>query len=114
MFSTPLSDNCILEELKDINKVNYIWPDAIKVNLYTITHSLITLDKIIKDNPDKNLHIFLNSINTIKKVVSALPFKERELKWNKKTSIKEYLPSYITKRRTIDGKRVLYFYFHLN
>lgn len=72
MTATPLSDKCILEELKDINKINYIWKDSVKVNLHPIdtTHTLVTLDRLIKDNPDKNLHIFLNSVTTIKKVIS--------------------------------------------
>lgn len=67
MTATPLKEEFILEELKDIPQVTYEWKNSTPVNIhiedtYYIQKSLL---KYIEEFKDKNLHIFLNSISTI-------------------------------------------------
>lgn len=67
MTATPLKEEFILEELKDIPQVTYEWENSTPVNIhiedtYYIQKSLL---KYIEEFKDKNLHIFLNSISTI-------------------------------------------------
>lgn len=67
MTATPLKEEFILEELKDIDQVNYIWEKAVPVNIhikdtYYVQKSLLECMELFKD---RNLHIFLNSVSTI-------------------------------------------------
>ena len=67
MTATPLKEEFILEELKDIPQINYEWENAIPVNIhikdtYYIQKSLLNYIDLFKD---RNLHIFLNSVSTI-------------------------------------------------
>lgn len=74
MTATPLKQEFILEELKDIEQIEYQWNNATPVNI-TIkdTYFIIkTLTEIITTSNDKNLHIFLNSVKTIKEIVNKL------------------------------------------
>ena len=67
MTATPLKEEFILEELKDIPQINYEWEKSIPVNIhiedtYYIQQSLL---KYIENFKNNNLHIFLNSVSTI-------------------------------------------------
>lgn len=72
MTATPLKDEFILEELKNVDKIEYVWTNAkpVKITIedtYFTTKSII---KLINETDDKNLHIFLNSVKTIKELVN--------------------------------------------
>jgi hypothetical protein len=74
MTATPLKKECILEELKGIPQINYVWEKAIPVNIhikdtYFIQKTILEYIDIFKDN---NLHIFLNSISTIYTIVKNI------------------------------------------
>lgn len=67
MTATPLKEEFILEELKDIPQINYEWENSIPVNIhindtYYVQKSILNY---IEEFKDKNLHIFLNSVSTI-------------------------------------------------
>ena len=77
MTATPLKDEFILEELKDINKIEYVWNNSIPVQI-TIKDTYFTqktITNLIEEIKDKNLHIFLNSVKTIKDLVNKLQLK---------------------------------------
>ena len=67
MTATPLKDEFILEELKDVPKIEYEWEQAVPVNIHLKDTYYVqkTLLEYIDTFKDRNLHIFLNSISTI-------------------------------------------------
>lgn len=74
MTATPLKDEFILEELKDIKQITYEWEETKPVDIdiidtYYTTKEVINL---IDKHKDKNLHIFLNSVKTITNIVNKL------------------------------------------
>lgn len=74
MTATPLKEEFILNELKDIEQVTYQWADSTLVNINIrdtcfIQKELLNLISLYKD---RNLHIFLNSVTTIKNIISKL------------------------------------------
>lgn len=74
MTATPLKDEFILKELKDIPQITYEWECATPVNItikdtYFVQKELLNLIDIYKD---RNLHIFLNSVSTIYKISEKL------------------------------------------
>lgn len=74
MTATPLKEEFILEELKDIDQITYVWENSIPVNItikdtYFIQKSLFEYIDTFKD---RNLHIFLNSISTIYNITKHL------------------------------------------
>lgn len=74
MTATPLKKEFILEELKDIDQINYEWTKATPVNIVIKDTFYVqkTLFKYIESFKDRNLHIFLNSIATIYNVTKQL------------------------------------------
>ncbi len=74
MTATPLKEEFILEELKDIDQVNYEWTKSTPVNIVIKDTFYVqkTLFKYIESFKDRNLHIFLNSITTIYNVTKQL------------------------------------------
>lgn len=94
LTATPLRDEFILEELKDIEQLTYEWEGATKVNITIkdtcfIQKELLNLIDIFKD---RNLHIFLNSVSTIYKITEKLnPETFRVVcSENSKTKIKNF------------------------
>jgi len=73
MTATPISDDYILEELKDIDIIEYKWNSAVKVKIEVRNTTFIQKELIyeIKRATNYNLHIFVNSIEFIKRVVKA-------------------------------------------
>ena len=75
MTATPLEDETILDELKDIDVIEVEWEDASPVNItiedtYYVSAKLKEYIKFcLKEN--YNLHIFINSMKTISKVVRS-------------------------------------------
>ena len=74
LTATPLKQEFILKELRDVDQLNLKWTNAVPVNIKIkdtryIMKELIDLIKILKD---RNLHIFLNSVSTIKKIIEKL------------------------------------------
>ena len=74
LTATPLKEEFILEELKDIDKVTYEWEGATKVNITIrdtcfIQKELINLIELYKD---REIHIFLNSVSTIRNIINKL------------------------------------------
>lgn len=74
LTATPLKEEFILEELKDIDQVTYEWEGATKVNITIrdtcfVQKELLNLMDLYKD---RNLHIFLNSVSTIYKITEKL------------------------------------------
>lgn len=70
LTATPIKDEFILDELKDVDQITYKWKNEVKVHIdlletYYVQRKLLVL---IKECEDKNLHIFLNSLKTIKSV----------------------------------------------
>lgn len=72
MTATPLEEDIILEEIKDLKRVNIKWTLAqpIKLNLIDTIFTNKELIKFISKDSDINYHIFLNSLKTIKEVVT--------------------------------------------
>ena len=94
LTATPLRDEFILEELKDIEQLTYEWEGATKVNITIkdtcfIQKELLNLIDVYKD---RNLHIFLNSVSTIYKITEKLnPETFRVVcSENSKTKIKNF------------------------
>lgn len=78
MTATPLKDEFILEQLKDVDQIEYKWSNARPVNI-TIKDTYFTnktIIKLIEETTDKNLHIFLNSVKTIKDIVAKLKLSD--------------------------------------
>lgn len=80
MTATPLNEENILEEIKDIPIVEVKWPQAVPVkatveNVYFTSKKLIQLiNESLKG--DYNLHIFINSLNTIRSVIKGIETEE--------------------------------------
>lgn len=89
MTATPLDNDVILKELKDIDRVNFIWKEATKVKIHikdtcqVIRHLLWMMEF---DN--RNLHIFLNSIKTIKTITDELDTKDYRVLCSSKNASK--------------------------
>jgi hypothetical protein len=95
MTATPLKDEFILEELKDIDKVIYKWENSIPVNIHiedTYYVQKIILDYINKFSNSKNLHIFLNSVTTIHNLIKNIDESSYRVvcSENSKTKIKNF------------------------
>lgn len=72
--ATPLKEECILNELKDVDQITYSWECAVPVNMtitdtYFVQRELISL---IDHYKDRNLHIFLNSVKTINYITDQI------------------------------------------
>lgn len=94
MTATPLKDEFILEELKDVDQITYQWESATTVNIkiedtYFIQRALLDIISSIRD---KNFHIFLNSVSTIKNIVNKLDTDDYRVvcSENSKTKIKHF------------------------
>lgn len=94
LTATPLKDEFILDELKDVDQVNYIWDNAVPVSLnirdtYYVQKELLNLISIYKD---RNLHIFLNSVSTIYKIIEKLDTDDFRVvcSENSKTKVKNF------------------------
>ena len=94
LTATPLKEEFILEELKDIEQITYEWEGSTKVNISIrdtcfIQKELLNLLDLYKD---RNLHIFLNSVSTIYKITEKLdPSTFRVVcSENSKTRIKNF------------------------
>lgn len=74
MTATPLKEEFILKELKDIDQITYNWESAIPVNIKIIDVSFIQKEllNLVDIYKDRNLHIFLNSVATIRNIVFKL------------------------------------------
>lgn len=73
MTATPLEEETILDELKDIDVVEVEWEDACPVDItiedtYYVSAKLKDYVKFCLQN-DYNLHIFINSMKSISKIV---------------------------------------------
>ena len=73
MTATPLEEETILDELKDIDVVEVEWEDACPVSItiedtYYVSAKLKDYVKYCLQN-DYNLHIFINSMKSISKIV---------------------------------------------
>ncbi len=74
LTATPLKEEFILKELRDIDQLNLEWVNSKLVDIkikdtYFIQKELINLIELYKD---RNLHIFLNSISTINTIADKL------------------------------------------
>lgn len=74
MTATPLKEEFILEELKELPQINYEWEKAIPVNIhikdtYFVQKTILEYINLFKD---KNLHIFLNSVSTIHNITKNI------------------------------------------
>lgn len=94
LTATPLKDEFILEELKDIPQLTYEWEGSSKVNISIrdtcfIQKELFNLIELYKD---RNLHIFLNSVSTIYKITEKLDSSTFRVVCaeNSKTKIKNF------------------------
>lgn len=94
LTATPLKDEFILKELKDIPQITYEWENAVPVHInikdtYFIQKELFNLIDIYKD---RNLHIFLNSVSTIYKITEKLNTDSFRVvcSENSKTKIKNF------------------------
>ena len=73
MTATPLSEFNILEELKDVDTISYVWKGKAKLDItFSPTEFYLKLlenrIKLCLMN-DYNLHIFINSFKTIKHII---------------------------------------------
>ena len=74
MTATPLNDEFILDELKDVDQVIYEWENIIPVNIIVKDTGYIQREllKLIDIYQDRNLHIFLNSVSTIRNITKNI------------------------------------------
>ena len=94
MTATPLKEEFILEELKDIPQINYEWENSIPVNIhitdtYYVQKTILEYIELFKD---RNLHIFLNSVSTIYNLVKNISEDSYRVvcSENSKTKIKNF------------------------
>ncbi len=94
MTATPLKEEFILNELKDVEQITYQWADSTLVNINIrdtcfIQKELLNLISLYKD---RNLHIFLNSVTTIKNIISKLDTEDYRIvcSENSKTKITNF------------------------
>lgn len=94
MTATPLKEEFILEELKDIPKITYDWEKAVPVNIHIKDTYFIqkTILEYINTFKDKNLHIFLNSVSTIYNLTKNIEDSDYRVvcSENSKTKIKNF------------------------
>lgn len=94
MTATPLKEEFILKELKDVNQITYTWESAVPVNIKIKDTSFIQkeLVNLIDIYKDRNLHIFLNSVSTIYSIISKLNTDNYRVvcSENSKTRIKNF------------------------
>lgn len=78
LTTTPINNNFILDELKDIDQIEYEWDNAqmVNISIRTVTYVLKDLALVMKLFPDRNLHIFLNSITSINNITKELDSTE--------------------------------------
>lgn len=79
MTATPLKDEFILEELKDVDQIVYVWENATPVHIIVndTTYIQKKLLELIETLKDRNLHIFLNSVSTIYNITKDLDYPYR-------------------------------------
>lgn len=74
MTATPLKEEFILPQLKDLERIELEWDNAVSVNItirdtyYIIKETVLELKKPFGGN----YHVFLNSVDTIKKIIKQL------------------------------------------
>lgn len=73
MTATPLKEEFILEELKDVEQIIYEWNNSVPVKI-TILDTYFVQKELynIISTEQRNLHIFLNSVSTISKIADKL------------------------------------------
>lgn len=80
MTATPLEEDNILEEIKDLDRITITWPQAVKVK--AIVEDVFFTSKRVNElidialKADYNLHIFINSINTIRAIIKSIGTKD--------------------------------------
>lgn len=74
LTATPLKEEFILDELKDLPQITYEWDNAIpvRINIRDTAFTQKELLYLINVYKDRNLHIFLNSVATIRNIVNKL------------------------------------------
>lgn len=79
MSATPLEEDAILEEIKQLNRITINWKNAVSVNLdiHNVYFTIKELLKIINEDTACNYHIFLNSVKTIREL---LPYINKDYK----------------------------------
>lgn len=89
MTATPLDDDIILEEIKDLNRLNIKWTKAesIKLNLIDTSFTNKELLKLFNKNDGANYHIFLNSVKTIKDVITKSKITDYKVVCSEKSKI---------------------------
>lgn len=95
MTATPLNEECILDELKDVPRLTYKWNNGIPVKIEIVETSKIQKELIKYINrylsSSKNLHIFLNSITTIRSIIKNLNVDYRVVcSENSKNKVKNF------------------------
>ena len=89
MTATPLDDDIILEEIKDLPKLTIKWTKAqsIKLNLVDTSFTNKELLKLFQKDEDCNYHIFLNSVKTIKDLVTKSKISDYKVVCSEKSRI---------------------------
>ena len=74
LTATPLKEEFILDELKDLPQITYEWDNAVpvRINIRDTAFTKKELLYLINVYKDRNLHIFLNSVATIRNIVNKL------------------------------------------
>lgn len=94
MTATPLKEEFILHELKDIDQITYNWESAIPVHIDIRDTAFIQkeLINLINIYNDRNLHIFLNSVSTIYNITNKLNTDDYRVvcSENSKTKIRNF------------------------
>ena len=93
MTATPLTENTILTELKEIPKINLEWEKAVPVKVTVIDTRYIIKQLLIEINKckDYNLHIFINSVKTINQIIKQLKPNSFRTVCSKEISLKNKL-----------------------
>jgi superfamily II DNA or RNA helicase len=70
MTATPLDENIILDELKDVPQINIKWKNevSVKMNIINTVYVVKQLYKVLMEESTCNYHVFLNSVKTIKRL----------------------------------------------
>lgn len=96
LTATPLDEDCILNELKEVDRITYIWDNSVNVNIsiHDTAYILRETIRIIDAYPERNMHIFLNSISTIRNVIKKLKTEDFRVvcSSSQKNKIKHSLP----------------------
>lgn len=74
MTATPLNDKIILNEIKNLDRINITWTKAVpvKYKLLDVSFTSKELLKVISRDSSCNYHIFLNSTKSIKNIITKL------------------------------------------